>query len=140
MPVSPISTPQDALVRAALLVRGRYDFAVDGGAVSTIALTSGTPIPSGSYILGGFLEVATIVAGSGASVAIQVEGANDIVAAAAVSGAPWSTTGRKSIVPAFTGATVVKTTADRNISAVISAAVLTAGVFDVVLVIVPPLA
>lgn len=112
--------------------RGRYDFAVDGGAISTIAITA-EKIPAGAYILGGFVEVDTAVLGTGASVAVQVEGANDIISAAAISGAPWSTTGRKSVIPVFTGATTVLTTAARDISAVISAAVLTAGVFDVVL-------
>jgi hypothetical protein len=66
-------------------------------------------------------------------VAVQVEAANDIVNAAAVSGAPWSTTGRKSVIPVFTGATTVLTTAARDISIVIAAAALTAGQFDVVL-------
>lgn len=115
------------------VARGNYSFAADGGAVSTIALMGATAIPSGSVILGGFMEVTTAVVGAGATAAIQVEGAGDIIAAAAVSGAPWSTTGRKSVVPAFTGATTVKTTAARDISLVITAAVLTAGVFTVVL-------
>lgn len=140
MPVNPVQVPQDAMVRAAMVVRGKYKFSEDGGAVSTIAMTSGTPIPSGSTILGGWLEVVAAVTGAGASVAVQVEGAGDMVASAAISGAPWSTTGRKSIVPAFTGATAVRTTADRNISAVVSGAVVTAGEFDVVLLVVPPLA
>lgn len=112
--------------------RGRYDFAVDGGAVSTIAI-SAEKIPAGAIILGGLVEVDTAVVGTGASVAVQVEGAGDIVAAAAVSGAPWSTTGRKSVIPAFTGATTVKTTAARDISVVIAAAALTAGQLDVLL-------
>lgn len=115
------------------VVRGRYDFAVDGGAVGDIDLTVTAQIPANAVILGGFVEVDTAVAGAGASVAVKVEGAGDIVAAAAVSGAPWSTTGRKSVIPAFTGATTVKTTAVRKIQATISAAVLTAGAFDVVL-------
>lgn len=113
-------------------VRGRYDFAVDGGAVGTIAITA-DKIPAGAYVLGGLLEIDTAVVGSGASVAVQVEAANDIVSAAAVSGAPWSTTGRKSVIPVFTGATTVVTTVARDISFVISAAVLTAGQVDVVL-------
>lgn len=112
--------------------RGDYSFAVDGGAVSTIALMGTTGIPSGSIILGGFMEVTTAVVGAGASAGIQIEAGGDTVAVAAVSGAPWSTTGRKSIIPAFTGATTLKTTAARDISLVISAAVLTAGVFSVV--------
>ena len=53
--------------------------------------------------------------------------AADLQAAAAVSGAPWSSTGRKSIVPAGTGATTVKTPAKRNLALTIAAAALTAG-------------
>lgn len=113
-------------------VRGRYDFAVDGGAVGTIKI-SADKIPVNAIILGGLVEVDTAVVGAGASVAVQVESAGDIVAAAAVSGAPWSTTGRKSVIPVFTGASSVKTTAARDINVVISAAVLTAGQVDVTL-------
>lgn len=114
-------------------VRGRYDFSVDGGAAGDITISSTGVIPAGAYIVGGFMQVDTIVAGSGASVAVKVEGAGDIVASAAVSGAPWSTTGFKDVVPDSTGSTVVKTTAARSIVATIASADLTAGVFDVVL-------
>lgn len=114
------------------VARGDYSFAVDGGAVGTIALMGAAYIPAGSIITHGFLDVTTAVVGAGASLGIQVESAGDVVAVAAVSGAPWSTTGRKTIVP-INGATSIKTTAARDISAVISAAVLTAGVFSVVL-------
>lgn len=111
--------------------RGRYDFAVDGGAVSTIVI-SAEKIPANAIILGGVVEVDTVVTSGGAgSLAIEVEATGDIVAAAVVSGAPWSTTGRKSVVPAFTGATSVKTTQARDIKVVIAAAALTAGVVDV---------
>jgi hypothetical protein len=116
------------------VARGRYDFAVDGGAVSTIDLTTTTQIPANAYITHGFVEVDTaLTSGGSATVAVTVEGAGDIIAAAAVSGAPWSTTGRKSIVPAATGATSVKTTAARKIQATVATAALTAGAFDVVL-------
>lgn len=115
-------------------VRARYDFATEGGAVSTIGLLGQTAIPSGAVILGGFVDVIVVpTSGGAATVAIQVEAAGDIVAAAAISGAPWSTTGRKSVVPAWTGATSVKTTAVRDVSAVIATAALTAGRFDVYL-------
>ncbi len=116
------------------VARGRYSFAVDGGAQGTIDLTSTTQIPAGAYITHGFVEVDTaLTSGGSATVAVLVEGAGDIVAAAAVSGAPWSTTGRKSVVPAGTGATSVKTTAARKVQAAIATADLTAGAFDVVL-------
>jgi hypothetical protein len=126
---STAATPADGSTRWA---RVRYDFAVEGGLVSTIGLAGALIIPSGAVVMGGFLDIITPpTSGGGATIAIQVEGANDLVAAAAISGAPWSTTGRKSIIPAYTGATSVKTTAARDISAVIGTAALTAGVFDV---------
>ena len=114
-------------------VRGRYDFAVDGGATGTIAITS-EKIPSGAIILGGVLEVDTALASGGsATVAVKVEGAADTIAVTAFDASPWSSTGRKSVIPAFTGAASLKTTAARDISVVIAAAALTGGVFDVML-------
>lgn len=114
------------------VIRGRYDFSVDGGATGDIII-SADQIPAGAYITHGFMQVDTAVTGASAAVAVNVEGAGDIVASAAISGAPWSTTGFKSIVPVATGATVVKTTVARNIVATIATAATTAGVFDVVL-------
>lgn len=118
---------------------GEYDFVVDGGAVSTIPLRTpggsalGSEIPAGSVIMGGYIEVDTAVtSGGGATVALNSEGAGDLQAAAAVSGAPWSTTGRKDIVPDATGSTTVKTTAKRTLAATIATATLTAGKFRVV--------
>jgi len=126
-----------------MVIRGRYDFAVDGGAQSTIAITSGTPIPSGSVIVGGYVNVLTaLTSGGSATIACQVNAANDILTAVAV--ATWDTAPvTKNILPAtttgaLTDSTTVKTTADRNISIVIATADLTAGKFDVVLFVVPP--
>lgn len=114
--------------------RARYDFPVDGGATGDIVIGPVGQIPAGAYITHGFVEVdTTVTGGASAELAIKVEGAADIVASAVVSGAPWSTTGRKSIVPAGTGATSVKTTAARSITATVAVAALTAGVVDVVL-------
>lgn len=121
-------------------VAGEYDVAVDGGAVSTITLRGapnysvGNDIPIGSVIESGYIEVDTAVtSGGAATVAVSAEGAGDLVAAAAVSGAPWSTTGRKSIIPVATGATSVKTTAARQLTVTIATAALTAGKFRVVI-------
>lgn len=113
-------------------LRARYDFAVDGGAVGAIDLSAS--IPANAVILGGFIEVDTAVtSGGSATLALKVEGAGDLVAATVVSGAPWSTTGLKSIIPVFTGASAVKTTAARKVVTTVAVAALTAGVFDVVL-------
>ena len=57
-----------------------------------------------------------------------VEAANDLVTAAGQ--ASW-TTGRKSIVPAGTGATSVKTTVARSLAITIATAAFTAGTFRV---------
>lgn len=126
------------------MARGVFDFAVDGGAVSTIALMGATNIPSGATILGGWIEVHTaLTSGGAATIAVQVESAGDIVPAVAV--ASW-TAGRKKIVPALdasaalAAAADVRTTAARDISAVIAAAALTAGKFSVVLIYADPLA
>jgi hypothetical protein len=143
MPVYPVGQPEDVLARTMLVVRGRYSFAVDGGAVSTIALTTGTPIPAGATVIGGYIDVVTqVTSGGAATIAIQVESAGDIVAATAVGS--W-TTGRKNILAAptsgaLTASTAVRTTAARNISAVVATAALTAGVVDVVLYVIPPVA
>lgn len=133
MPVNPLLIPEDAPERVGFWVRGRYDFAVDGGAQGTIAITSGTPIPNGARVVGGYVEVLTQLTGATATIACQVEAANDILTAVAV--ASW-TAGLKNILPALTtgaltASTVVKTTAARDISIVIATANLTAGKFDV---------
>jgi hypothetical protein len=131
--------PQMESTRDLKVAKGEYDFAVDGGAVSTIVLRAsaddelGNDLPPSAVILGGYIEVDTILASGGApTVAINSEGAGDLQAAAAFGGAPWSTTSRKSIVPVFTGATSVKTTVRRQLAITIAAAALTGGKFRVV--------
>jgi hypothetical protein len=118
-----------------------YDFAVDGGAVSTITLRSsvsdaqGNVIPNGSVIEGGYVDIATQPTSgtSTATIAVQAEAANDIVNAVVISNAQWNSAARKSVIPAFTGLTGVKTTAERNVKIVIAVEALTAGKFKVVL-------
>lgn len=117
---------------------GEWDFAVDGGVIGTITLRqvnpSAGPIPNGAVIEMGYVDVQTLLTSGGAGTgAVQAESAGDMVAAAAVSGAPWSTTGRKSIIPVGTGASSVKTTAQRSPAFVIAAVNLTAGKIQVVL-------
>ncbi len=111
-----------------------YSFAVNGGASGTIPMT-GLALPANAVVVGGVMDVTTIVAGAGATAAIQLESANDIISAAALSGAPWSTTGLKAIVPVFTNATYKKTTVGTRVpSLIVTAANLTAGVFNLQLV------
>lgn len=109
---------------------GLYDFAVDGGVAGDITLRGDT-IPSGAVITDALIHVDTaLTSGGSATVAIKVEGAADINAADAISGAPWSTTGAKR--GDFTATTApIKTTAARAIVATVGTADLTAGKFTV---------
>jgi hypothetical protein len=120
------------------VAKATYSFAVNGGAVGDIVLSGGS-IPTGAIIMSGVLEVTTVpTSGGAATIAVKVEGAADTVAAAAISGAPWSSTGRKSTIPVGTGATSLKTTADRSITITVATAALTAGVFNVYLTYIQP--
>lgn len=114
---------------------GDYSFAVDGGAAGTIVLRSNDgPIPAGALITGGVLDVTTpLTSGGAATGALQVEAADDTLAATAVGGAPWSSSGRKDVLPDATGSTALKTTVGRSPSFVIATAALTAGVFRLTL-------
>lgn len=109
-----------------------YDFAVDGGAVSTITPASTVTLPVGAIIYGGLLEVLTAAtSGGSATVAVQAQAANDIINAAAYGGAPWSTTGIKAIIPVMTAATAVQiATTAKQIKVVVGTAALTALKFN----------
>jgi hypothetical protein len=114
-------------------IRAVYDFAVDGGAVGTINLLPAAAIPSGAVITRALLRVLTVpTSGGAATIALQIEAAGDLQAATAFNAAPFSTVGAKAL-----GANIT-TTAARNIAAVIAAAALTAGKFEVIVFYVTP--
>lgn len=113
------------------VARARYSFAADGGAIGTVALMGAALIPNNAVIVATLINVLTIpTSGGAATVALGVEADGDQQAAAAISGAPWSTTGWKWATQTFTTAPDV-TTAARDISMAIATAALTAGVIDV---------
>lgn len=103
-----------------------YNFATHGGAQGSIVIGN---VPSGTWILGGFMNVETAPVGVGASIGITIEGAGDVVTVAAIVGAPWSTTGKKAITPKRNTpeSTSILTTAARDVLFVISGADLTDG-------------
>lgn len=112
-----------------------YDFAEHGGAISAIGL--GVSLPDNAIVLDGMVDVITTLQTAGAdagTIALSVEGADDIVAAIAVSDGtnPWDA-GPQAIKPLGTSATAVKTTAAREITATIAGQVVTAGKFVVFL-------
>lgn len=103
-----------------------YDFAKHGGAQAGHVIGK---LPSGTWIIGGFMNVETAPVGAGASIGITTEGAGDVVAVAAIAGAPWSTMGKKAILPKRNTpeSTSILTTEARDILFVTSGADLTDG-------------
>ena len=117
------------------LATATYDFAVNGGAISAIPLAA--TVPDNAVILDGMVDVVTTCTSDGAdagTMALSVEGANDIVTAIAISDGtnPWDA-GLKAIIPLGTAATAIKTTAARAITATIAGQAFTAGKFVVFL-------
>ena len=109
----------------------RYDYAVHGGAVGAIGLR--VRVPKEAVIANVFADVITAPTSvdSTATIAVHAEAANDLFTAAAVSGAPWSTTGRKQGIPDWaTVADYKKTTVEREITLTIAVQALTAGKVD----------
>lgn len=112
-----------------------YDFAVDGGGIGTIPLrggaaTLGGALPANAVVMSGYIEVDTpLTAGGAATAGVSVEAASDVQAAVVVTGAPWSTTGRKNLP--FAG---VKTSVPRTPRLEVAAFALTGGKFRVVLI------
>lgn len=118
--------------RAPKLYIGEYDFTIDGGAQSTITLRSKDgPLPVGAIVLSGVVDVTVACLSATGTIALQVEGAADMLAASAQAA---MAIGKKSIIPAGTGATSVKTTAVRSPAMVIATAAFTAGAFTLRLI------
>lgn len=110
----------------------RFTFDPSGDESKRTAEAHGTGVilPANAIVVGGFIEVnAAFTGGDSATLAIHVQGANDIVSAAAVAGAPWSTTGRKAIVPKANTpeSTSIKLTAAREITCTVGTAALLTG-------------
>lgn len=108
--------------------------ATDSAGVSNLTVAAhgtGVTLPALAIVVGGFFDVNTLFtsAAGTATIAISVEGANDIQAAAAVSGAPYSTIGRKAIVPKANTpeSTSVKATVAREIVCTVAVQALLTG-------------
>lgn len=116
------------------LMKCVYDFSVLGGAVGTIGLLDDLGnkaiLPANAIITRAFIKgVTALTSGGAATVAVEVEAAADLRAATAFG----SVTGLLEGVPVGSAATMVTLTAQRQVSAVIAAAALTAGKFNVYL-------
>lgn len=115
-----------------------FDFSVDGGAIGTITPSGSPKLPAGAIILGGVIDVTTLLTSGGAATVGLGLGSGaqvaSLLAPITVAGAPWSTAGVKPVIPVFTAATAVKVAAETQLTLTIAAFVVTAGKFDVNLV------
>lgn len=116
------------------VARFTYDTAYKdsaGASNKTVAAHgTGVKIPANAVIVGGFVEVNTaFTTGASGTLAISVEGANDIITAGIVSSAPYSTTGRKAIVPKANTpeSTSIKVSTEKEITCTVATGALTAG-------------
>lgn len=92
---------------------------------------TGVKIPAGAVIVDGFMVVDTAFTSASTNtgtIAIHVKAANDLQTAAPVSGAPYSTTGNKVLVPDIeTIGDYISLTAEGEITCTVAVAALTAG-------------
>lgn len=112
------------------LVYGVYDFAVNTGGTGLYSIAR---LNKGAQIVGGFVEVIgtpTAVSGTPA-IGINSLGTGDILASASVLGAPWSTVGKKAILPNTSTPTVITMTADTDVKVAITTAAISTGKFTV---------
>lgn len=101
-----------------------YDFDVHGGEVEAIELDA--VVPERCIVLDGVIDVVDALTSDGAAqVAIHVQTADDILAAAVLG--TNGTEGLHDVVPVGTAATAIKMTADGNVTLTVTVAALTAG-------------
>lgn len=93
---------------------------------------TGVTLPIHAIVVGGFVDVNTAFtsdATNAGTIAISVQAANDVITASAVSGAPYSTIGRKPIIPKANTpeSTSLKCTAAREITCTVAGEALLTG-------------
>lgn len=110
-----------------------YDFAVDGGAATTITPKNNSIIPNNAVIVGGSVNVTTAVLSTGsATVGVGTSaGSSTTAILGATAKASLSIDARLNAVPVF--ATPVKLTAAGLITVTVGTEVLTAGVMEITL-------
>lgn len=109
-----------------------YDFAVDGGAVSTITPSNSPTLPANAIILGGTIDITTqLTSGGAATIALGLGSGAQVAALKGATAVAGWTVGQLAMVPVFTAATYVKVAAATALTMTIAAAALTAGKFDV---------
>ena len=138
-----VKAVQDAVNNGTLKIA---KFVFDAGVTANRTIGahgSGIKIPAGALVIGGVFIVDTLFTSettNTGTIAISVESAADIQAAAAVNGAPYSTTGKKAIIPKINTpeSTSILLTAEREITFTVAVAALTAGKLHGFLIYVAP--
>jgi hypothetical protein len=120
-------------VSSLLTFKARYQFSVDGGAVSTITPVDNVTIPNDTIIVGGTINSTTAcTSGGAATIAVGLSaGGSTTSFLAATAVASFSADARLNSAATF--AAPVKTTADGKITLTVATAALTAGVVEVTL-------
>lgn len=120
------------ILGALRMARAKYSFAVDGGAISTIAPLDSDTIPDNAIILGGQINSTTACVGATATIAVGTSaGSSTTSIKAATAVTSYSADALLSVVPTFAAA--LKLTAAGTITFTIATAPLTAGVIEVFL-------
>lgn len=106
--------------------KATYNFATNGGGNGTSSL--GVTIPAGSLIIGGYVDTITTVQGvsTGSTLGFGAESGADLLAAHTVGSSYFTPGTPRTLVPAFTSASV-KTTVPRTLNSVIGVSGLSAG-------------
>ena len=112
------------LENALKVAQFEYDFAKHGGAIGDITIDPKL-LPAGAKILGGMIDVTTTFVGATATIAFNVVGSADVLAATAV--ASFAVDALLDVVPVWTAATAIKVAANSPLTMTIAAAALTAG-------------
>ena len=125
------STIDSTLARR--VARATYAFGIEGGAVGTISL--GVNLPDTAILTAAWIDVITSpTSGGGATISVDIatDDVAGLLAASAISGAPWNSTTFQDLLPDGTAANATtKTTAARAIQITVGTAALTAGDFVV---------
>jgi hypothetical protein len=129
---SPLENIAKELHKTTNVVKAKYSFAVQGGAIGDVTLVdddgNAVVIPDNALIMQVIVDVLTApTSGGSATVALKAQSAADLLGATAIA----SITGVVAGVPVDSAATSIKLTADRTVKATIATAALTAGVFNV---------
>ena len=114
------------------MARGKYDFAVDGGAIGLITPAENFTLPDNAIILGGVLNPTTaLTSGGAATIAAGTSAgsaANSLKLATAV--ATYSIDALLPVVPVFTAGSAIKLTAAGKFTLTVADFALTAGVLE----------